>query len=166
MRYSNHIISATQGTFIALFSRQLFIVGLLLAGLGLAGCAPAAELRFQQAYVKAPVPGKDLSAAYARITNNTAAQICLADFAADFANKVELHSTSRVGDQVRMQRLAELCIDPGTTAALEPGGMHFMLIGVADLTTRETPLVIELQDSQQKRYPIKFDLRAFDAPHQ
>ena len=149
----------------------LVVLALLISlslGAGLTGCSAgsgsASGLVYDGAYIKTPVPGKDLSAAYARVTNRSEQAICLQRFEASFAQRVELHATQQSADRVRMQRQAELCIDPGQTAALEPGGMHFMLFGVAELSAEGEPLTVNAIDSTQQSHPIAFERRAFNAP--
>lgn len=124
----------------------------------------SAALHIEQAYIKTPVPGKDLTAAYAHITNTTNHPICLAEFTADFAQSIEVHVTEQRVDRVRMQRVAQLCIEPSASIALQPGGTHFMLFDVTPLPATGSQVEIELIDTNQQRYSARFDVRAFNAP--
>lgn len=176
MRYLYHSFVAPGATLVVPRSVAHILVvsrwagfAILLSFLLLPGCGtspPPPAIVASAAYVKAPVPGKDLSAAYAKLSNRSDRRICLDGFTASFATRVELHTTQQHADRVRMQRLTQLCIEPGSSTQLAPGGTHFMLFGVADLATNTGELTIELQDAQQNRYPIHFDLRAFNAPTQ
>jgi len=151
------------GKFLVVF----FAIACALLGGLLTACGAhddSVVLKVEQGYVKTPVPGKDLTAAYAQITNRSARQICLAEFVADFAQTVEVHATEQRSDRVRMQRLDQLCIAPSETIRLAPGGKHFMLFGVAGVAAPGEQMDIVLIDTNQQRYPASFDVRAFNAP--
>ena len=154
------------GTLLAVLA-LVFVISLSLGG-GLTGCAEGsgatAGLVFTGAYIKTPVPGKDLSAGYARLSNHSEQAICLQRFEADFAQRIELHATQRIADRMRMQRQSELCIDPGQTKALEPGGMHLMLFGMTGMSAEGEPLTVNAIDGNDQSHSIVFDRRAFNAP--
>ncbi len=48
----------------------------------------------------------------------------------DAAEHVELHETIRDGDVMRMRPVARLEIPAGTALAMQPGGLHIMLINL------------------------------------
>lgn len=74
------------------------------------------------------------SAAYAKITNRGTEvdRLVGASVDASVAGTVELHTTVKEGDMMRMQQVDGWDIAPGETLGLAPGGNHVMILGLAD----------------------------------
>lgn len=75
-------------------------------------------------------PGADhsqVSAVYMQIENPGSHPIRLIDARTNVAT-VELHETTMDGDLMRMNRIEGITIGTGETVALEPGGLHIMLL--------------------------------------
>lgn len=70
------------------------------------------------------------SAAYMVIRNTTSAADRLVKAQTDAAKTVEIHTTVKEGDVMKMQPVAGVDIPANGQAKLEPGGFHVMLIGV------------------------------------
>lgn len=70
------------------------------------------------------------SAAYMVIRNTTGAADRLLKAQTDAAKTVEIHTTVKEGDVMKMQPVAGIDIPANGQAKLEPGGFHVMLIGV------------------------------------
>lgn len=124
-----------------------------LAGLVLlhAGCTSHADgpLAFDDARVRALLPGTDKTVGYFRVRNTTDAPIVLVGARAPGVRAIEYHTTTRDGDTVRMRRLQEVVLAPGETTEFAPGGRHLMLFGVSDVP--ET-LPITLVDADGTEY--------------
>ncbi len=134
-------------------TRHLLLRCLLLGAMCLgcaAGCAPAAppEPMIEQARFKVPLPGKTVSAGYFDLHNPTAAPLVLTGVRAEIGSSVEIHRTIRSGDQVRMERLTTLTIDPGQTLRFEPGSYHLMLFGL-DTLPEQTTVTLEFADGRR-----------------
>jgi hypothetical protein len=72
-------------------------------------------------------------AAYATFSNpsESAIKIMSASVDASVAGMVELHTTEMMNGMMRMQELDKgVTIASGETATLQPGGMHFMIMGL------------------------------------
>jgi copper(I)-binding protein len=142
--------------------RRWLLTGLLALA---TGCSTPTDLQVSDAYIKLPVPGRQMTAAYATFTNHTNQSICLTGFSGSFANSIELHATKTLAradgsDRVRMIHLPELCIEPGTAAILAPGGKHLMIMGVHDLST--TSVNIEILSSTGTTFATEFEVQAFN----
>ena len=97
----------------------------LLAGL-LAGCEPppAGGLEITNARVRDLLPGQDKTAAYFDVTNLGAEPRAIVAARSDSARAIEFHTTRMDGDIMRMRRLEEVLIEPGTAINFQPGGHH------------------------------------------
>ncbi|GMU41219.1 MAG: hypothetical protein AMXMBFR23_20850 [Chloroflexota bacterium] len=97
----------------------------------------AAQPAIEVAEIRArATPGleNENSAAYAKITNRGAEadRLVGASVDASIAATVELHTTVKEGDMMRMQQVDGWDIAPGETLELAPGGNHVMILGLVD----------------------------------
>lgn len=96
-----------------------------------AGAARSRSVRVSNAWVREPVPGRSMTAAYAEVDNAAKAAAHIVAVAADVAGTVELHEMTRTGDIMKMARVESVSIPGGERATMAPGGLHLMLF---DLT--------------------------------
>ncbi|MBT1452223.1 copper chaperone PCu(A)C [Glaciecola sp. XM2] len=94
-------------------------------------------------------------AAYAQLTNPSDAEIVLVGASVDesIASMVELHETNMVNGMMRMQELEQgIAIAPGASVSMQPGGMHFMIMGLqGPLVAGESfTLTLEFADQSQQ----------------
>ncbi len=81
----------------------------------------------------APTPGGvDVSAGYLTISNGGPEDDSLIAASSPRAARVELHDMSMDGAVMRMRALDTLPVAAGEQAALAPGGMHLMFVGVTE----------------------------------
>lgn len=87
------------------------------------------DVTVKKAWVKLAPPGTKVNAAYMEFYNHSSGNIAVVTMNADCCNKVMAHQSRRVGGRVFMDHLDKLEIPPQSKLALEPGGLHLMLIG-------------------------------------
>jgi copper(I)-binding protein len=92
------------------------------------GAAGSSEITVTDARV--PVPPGANGAAYMTLTNDGDAADRLVGASTDAAETVELHETTTDGGTMSMHQVDGIDIPASGQAVLEPGGLHFMLIGV------------------------------------
>lgn len=104
----------------------------VLLGAG-TGCSPPIPdgLVIEDARVRAPAPGRDMTAGYFIARNTAATDIVLVGASSPAARAVEMHVSEADGDMVRMRQLPQVEIGAGATVRFEPGGRHLMLFGVS-----------------------------------
>jgi periplasmic copper chaperone A len=88
-------------------------------------------LEIDDAYVRQPIPGKNMSAAFMTIRNTSAADQTLVSASAEWANTIEIHTHTHEDGVMRMRQIADLPLPAGETVTLQPGGLHLMLFGLA-----------------------------------
>lgn len=93
---------------------------------------PAPDIRVEEAWVRA-VAGPDANtAAYLTIRNAGRVPDRLLGARSGIARMTELHRTTiDASGLARMGRVEDLDVPAGGTVTLEPGGHHFMLMGVS-----------------------------------
>jgi copper(I)-binding protein len=110
-------------------------VGVFLVVIGLMGAAAGdTSIRIEDPWVRrAPaLPGSESkTAAYLAIVNGSATPDALVSATADAAASVELHETRNMAGMMMMEPVAKIILVPGERLALQPGGYHLMLIGLA-----------------------------------
>jgi len=139
------------------------VAGLLLVLLSACSPPPKTGLHLQEAYIKTVIPGRSVTAAYATLYNHDSEALCLVGFDAAFASTVELHETRRTGgpnsDRVAMHAVPELCIEPGGSATLAPGGMHLMVMGLTQLPPDQA--TIRFGTKSGRAFAAEFSVRPF-----
>lgn len=118
---------------------------LLLVTLTAGAQQPA--LTVSGAWSRATPPGATVGAAYLVIDNRAKRSDRLLSVSSPRASRVEVHATVHDADTVRMKRVDPLHVGAGERLALEPGGMHLMLMGL-DAPLREgerVPLVLRFE---------------------
>ena len=86
----------------------------------------ANNIHFIQGWLRETPKENSSAAIYGRLVNNSERSELLESIRSEQANLVMLHKT------VGMKHLESLKIAPGETIYLEPGGMHFMAIGLSE----------------------------------
>ena len=101
-----------------------------------------------------------VTAAYMTITNNADEEDALVSVTCDDAQVVELHETTMEGDVMQMRRVEEIRIPADSSVALQPGGLHLMVLGLdADLEPGQT-LRLTLNFSSGKQLTVDAEVRA------
>ena len=114
--------------------KTLFRIAIVLAALnGLpAACAQKSSAEAPQisdVWIKATIPGSNVSAAYLRIKSAKTVKLVKAETAV--ANIAELHSMNMKDGVMEMKAELAFNVPAGKTIELKPGGMHIMLMQVA-----------------------------------
>lgn len=106
------------------------LTALILPALTLPGPAHATDtITVKEAWVRAPAPGAQVTAAY--MTLEVAEPATLVSASSPAAKAVEIHTMSMKNGVMEMRQLKALELKPGQPVKLQPGGLHLMLI---DLT--------------------------------
>jgi len=99
--------------------------------LALLGGAPAlaADIAVEQPWARAAMQG-GVGGAFMVLRNSGAAADRLVSASSPVAGKVEIHTTIRDGDVMRMRPVTSIELPPKGAVTLAPGGLHVMLIGL------------------------------------
>jgi len=126
------------------------VAAVMLACVGLPALAEDAQIgaiTIKGAWSRATAPGAVAGVAFFTIANTGADDDALVSAAADVAKAVELHSHVMEGDIMRMRQVPTISIPAGQTVALQPGGLHVMLLGLKQPLKQGTsyPLTLTFQ---------------------
>ncbi len=93
-----------------------------------ADTADAAAPSIENAWVRTPAPGRDVTAGYVTLTA-TGADDQLVSVSSPDATRVEIHTMEMDDDVMRMRQIEALDLPAGQPVSLEPGGDHLMIFG-------------------------------------
>lgn len=137
-----------------------------------AGKAPEAAIRaadclqLEQGWVRAPMPGHAMTAAYGRLANRCDHAVPLAWLHSDQATKVELHRTEIVDGVSRMRAEEQPQVPAGGVLELAPGGLHLMLHGVGDNVVDGAELTLSLGTAADDALDVTLSVRGAAAQGQ
>ena len=90
------------------------------------------DVEVADAWMRAMPPGQSNSAAYMRLINHTGESRKLVAVSSPLARAVEIHESRLVDGRWRMRALEDLTLEGGAEVDLSPGGIHLMVLGLAD----------------------------------
>ena len=104
------------------------LVAALAACALLIGAAAQAQVRVDDAWVRATVAQQKTTGAFMAITAQSSGR--LLEASTPVAASVELHEMKMDGDLMRMRRVDVLALPAGVRVELKPGAYHMMLLGL------------------------------------
>ena len=111
---------------------RLFVLlgGLAIAGAAFAHSYQAGDITIGHPHARATAPGQPTGGAYLRVENRGTQADRLMSASAGVSKSVELHQMQMQGDVMRMRQVDAIEIPANKSVALEPGGLHIMLVGL------------------------------------
>lgn len=111
-----------------------------------------AELVVENGYVRDPIPGRSMTAAFMTLNNTDAKNFVLTSAYLEGAASVEIHTHTHDGGVMRMRQIHELTVKAGESVVLKPGGLHLMVFGIKQLP--ENPK-LRLCDEQKQCFTTR-----------
>ena len=134
---------------------------LLTASALLFSLAAQAQVKVDDAWVRATVPAQKATGAFMQLTSAKAAKVVAAS--SPVAAVVEIHEMKMDDGVMKMRAVDALPLPAGQAVALKPGSFHVMLMGLkAPIKAGETvplTLTVEGEDKQRSTVEIKAEAR-------
>src|SRR5690625_4653469 len=146
-------------------------VALALAG-GLMGClgwitaAAAQDIQIEDAWARASIGQVANSAAYLRIENSGEKPDRLIAVETTAAERAELHDHLMEDDIARMVEVEAIPVGAGESIALEPHGLHIMLIGLTEPLRAGDSVDLTLHFEEQGAMELDAEVRSLGAREQ
>lgn len=136
------------------------LVAATLSGAAVAGEVTVGDLKIDQPYARATVPGAPVAGGYMTITNTGSQPDRLVGGSASFAGRVEIHEMKMQGDVMKMREIAGgLEIPAKGSVTLKPGGYHVMFMKLKeqlkDGEKRTATLVFEKAGKVDLQFAVK-----------
>jgi len=96
--------------------------------LAVASGAALAQVKVEDAWVRATVEGQPATGAFMRLTSAEGGALVAAS--SPVAAVVEIHEMKMEGNVMKMGAVSRVALPPGQTVELKPGGYHVMLINL------------------------------------
>jgi copper(I)-binding protein len=90
----------------------------------------AGEIHIDHPWARASIGAAKAGAAYMTLTNEGTEPDRLLAASVEVAEKAELHTTRMEDGVMRMRQVEAIELAPGESVAIEPGGLHIMMIGL------------------------------------
>jgi copper(I)-binding protein len=138
---------------------------LLVAMSCMSACTPEPEgantLVIGDAWTRPTAAGMPMGVAYFTITNGTRIDDALIAASTPVAARVEMHETSIEDGMARMRPLTEIPVPAGGRVAVAPGGIHLMLVDLAQPLEAGTrvPLVLEFRTAGKVSVELSVEAR-------
>ncbi len=100
----------------------------LLTCLLLTSLAQAADLKVENAWVRATAPGQQVAGGFLDLTAPT--DMALVGGSSPVSASLELHIMKMANGMMEMRQVKEIDLPKGRTVNLKPGGLHLMFIGL------------------------------------
>ncbi|TVP88605.1 MAG: copper chaperone PCu(A)C [Thioalkalivibrio sp.] len=94
------------------------------------GASDPHPVEVEQPFVRLMPPGQPNTAAFMVLRNTGGVDLALIGAESGASRVVELHDHQMVDGMMRMREVGQIPLPAGTRTALEPGGLHVMLIGL------------------------------------
>jgi len=116
------------------------------------------DIEITKAWARPTVPSANEGVAYLTISNHGKTAEALIGVSTPAAKRAELHTSETMNGMMQMRAASSLEIPPAGTLALEPGGDHIMLLGLAAPLKRgdnlELTLIFQHQGKLEISVPI------------
>lgn len=147
-------------------SRRGLIRAVLLAasGFGLSPSFAEGNLRVENAWARATVPGQQVGAVYLTLTAGKPMRLVQVETPA--ARTAQIHSMSNDGGVMRMRQLESVELPAAQVVNLEPGGTHLMLLGLKQplVDGQVLRLTLMVEDGAGQRSAHSVDMPVRKAP--
>lgn len=81
-------------------------------------------------YVKASIPGSDVTASYMTLSNTSDKAITLQKVSSTISDRIEIHEHSMADGMMRMREVDEIIIKAHSNVVLQPSGLHLMIFSL------------------------------------
>lgn len=109
--------------------------------------APTASVTVTGAYIKPPLKGRDVGAAFFTASNSGDADAAIVSASTPIAAEVELHTHTMTDGVMAMREVEQILVPAGGSVELKPGSFHLMLFGVSmNEGTSEAPITLTYAD--------------------
>jgi len=110
--------------------RRNSLIALLALAASMTAASAQAPITVTEAWVREPVPGRAVTAAYAVVDNPGKTEIAIVSASSEIAGTAELHEMAVSGDMMKMQQVKEIKVPAAGRVELKPGGYHVMLFNL------------------------------------
>ena len=106
-------------------------------------------------YIKASIPGSNVTAAYMTISNTASKAITLQKVSSIISDRVEIHEHSMSNGMMRMREVGQITIDANSKVVLQPSSLHLMIFSIKQKITEKDVIPFTLYFSNETKINIQ-----------
>ncbi len=129
-------------------------IGLLITVWSVFGCSEmsVSSVQVKNAWVREPPGGHPITGAYMEIINRSSVVYEIIGVSSEKVGRVEIHSMEYDDEIMRMRKVDSLMLRPEEEINLQPGGLHLMLMDIADVIKAgdSLPLMLHFSDGTKQ----------------
>lgn len=95
-------------------------------------------------YVKASIPGSEVTASYMTLSNTSNKAITLQKVSSTLSDRIEIHEHSMADGMMRMREVGEIIIKAKSKVVLQPSGLHLMIFSLKQQITDKDVIPLTL----------------------
>ena len=109
-------------------------------------------VQVKNAWVREPPGGHPITGAYMEIINRSSVVCEIIGVSSEKVGRVEIHSMDHDDGMMRMRKVDSLMLRPEEEISLQPGGLHLMLMDIADVLNAgdSLPLILHFSDGTKQ----------------
>lgn len=113
----------------------------------------------ENAWIKMPMPGLKMTAAYMTITNDTKTELVLEKITGPDALYYEIHTHQKVNGIMKMRQLKKITIPIGKTHILKPMSDHIMIMQTNKELLKKKKSKLTLHFLGNKKKEVSLDVK-------
>ncbi len=114
-----------------------------------------ADVKISEGYIKANIPGSDVTAAYMKIINNSDKAITLEKVTGSISNQIEIHEHSMADGMMKMRQVENITINANSSITLKPSGLHLMIFSLKQELSKEEAVTLTMHFSNKMAINIQ-----------
>ena len=115
----------------------------------------AKTITVNDGYVKASIPGSDVTASYMTLRNTSNKAITLQKVSSTVSDRIEIHEHSMADGMMRMREVGEIIIKANSTVVLQPSGLHLMIFSLKQPIKEKSVMPLTLYFSNDTEVKIQ-----------
>jgi len=109
----------------------------------------------EDGYIKASIPGSDITAAYMTLNNTGDKAITLQKITSTISDRIEIHEHSMADGMMRMREVAEVVVEAKAQVVLQPSGLHLMIFDLKKQLVEQDLIPLTLTFSNGSKLNIQ-----------
>lgn len=109
-----------------------------------------ADIEVNNAWLRAPIPGQNMSVAYFQLHNSAAVSKTLSSVESHFSERAQMHTQAPSYGMMKMRALDSIDIGAGEYVEFSPGGHHIMILGLVSPLPEKLQLTLVFSDGERQ----------------
>lgn len=139
---------------------KCFILFVLLLGI-VNNSYASSNISIEEGYIKASIPGSDITAAYMTISNAGNKAVTLQKISSTISDRIEIHEHTMADGMMRMRQVAEITIAANSKVILQPSGLHLMIFSLKQPITEKDVIPLTLHFSNETKIKIQLPVSRY-----